>query len=65
MQSSSMKPAKPKQSVHVDLGTDRRSRHYRIPLSHKILIANSAIVAVGAILGTIITVRYVLGITAG
>ena len=37
-----------------------RDRLYRIPLAYKILIANSAIVAVGAVFGTIITVRWVL-----
>lgn len=37
-----------------------RRRLNHIPLAHKILIANSAIVAFGAILGTLITVRYVL-----
>ena len=55
-----MEPAKHGRSVGVGLGTDWRNRLYRIPLAHKILIANSAIVAVGAIFGTIITVRYVL-----
>ena len=37
-----------------------RGRVYRLPLAHKILIANSAIVTIGAVFGTIITVRYVL-----
>jgi two-component system sensor histidine kinase UhpB len=37
-----------------------RDRLYRIPLAYKILIVNSAIVAGGAVLGTIITVRWVL-----
>ncbi len=37
-----------------------RTRLLRIPLIHKILLANSAIVAAGAIGGTVITVWYVL-----
>lgn len=46
--------------MRPESGSDWRRRLYRIPLAHKILIANSAIVAVGAIFGTIITVWYVL-----
>lgn len=37
-----------------------RGRLWRVPLSQKILLANSLIVAVGAIAGTIITVWHVL-----
>ena len=36
-----------------------RARLLRIPIFYKILIANSAIVALGAIAGTVITVWHV------
>lgn len=55
-----MKSTRSQEDSRPGYGTDWRRRLYRIPLAHKILIANSAIVAVGAIFGTIITVRYVL-----
>ena len=60
MQSSSLERSPSHRPAQPESGADWRSRLYRIPLAHKILIANSAIVAVGAIFGTIITVRYVL-----